>query len=451
MGFGCPICSEKLEKLPAEGQSRGRREGEVNISAAPCGHIFHSYCIQKWLTGNLASSKFCPCCRKDVPKLRCLSLFPTTYEESILDDSLSQEGGGPVVQCNHGETLTALKNQVQRMTQELEEGKKLYNLLSDDFQVLDDKLRQEKNSCDMWMMKAKQFESCEELARSKELKIKELSEQLKKYTYIEALVKGVERSVNDELPDFPPTKESIRSLLEMKHHLNKELRGVSKKFTEANEALEQTRKEKMKLRIQLEKKTNELNEYKHVLALQSGKIHNSSPEPGPSRLFNAETPQAFKSKRRLQEPLSDTIVSKHVNTPGVDADVDVFPSGIQYKKMKTTSTSRIKGGTTLLKKTAKSTKFGREVLSPVDATSTSASDVEKDQPCNRTINLSSSSSDVVIEHSDEDDDFINIRGSVPGAPLPIAAKRVKNLQEKAAKPVLGQSLLSRKKTFKPRS
>jgi len=38
---------------------------------------------------------------------------------------------------------------------------------------------------------------------------------------IEALVKGVERSVQEELSDFPPTAESIRSLLEMKHHLNK--------------------------------------------------------------------------------------------------------------------------------------------------------------------------------------------------------------------------------------
>ncbi|ODN04715.1 E3 ubiquitin-protein ligase TRAIP [Orchesella cincta] len=441
MGFGCPICSEKLEKLPAEAQSVGRRDGEVNIAAAPCGHMFHSYCIQKWLTGNLASSKLCPCCRKDVPKLRCLSLFPTAYEE---------KGGGPtVVQCNHGETLNTLKNQVQRLTQEQDEGKKLYDLLSDDYDVLNNKYRQEKNTSDMWMMKAKQFESYQDSARQYESKNHELSQQLKKYTYIEALVKGVERSVQEELSDFPPTAESIRSLLEMKHHLNKELRSTSKKLNDANEALENMRKDKIKNRMQIEKLQKDLSEVNHVLEIArvNGKIRSSSPQPGPSRLFNSETPKAFKSKRRLQEPLSDSIASKNANTPGLDSDVDVFPSGVKSKKMKTVS-SQAKNETSTRKKTTNPKKFDCGVLSPVGASQNDPSKSGKTSQSdkNTTIDLASDSADEMNVSSD-DSDFINIRGSVPGAPLPIAANRVRNLQEKASKPVLGQSVLTKKKTF----
>jgi len=59
---------------------------------------------------------------------------------------------------------------------------------------------------------------------------------------------------------------------------------------------------------------------------------------GSSRAFNAETPKAFKSKRRLQEPLSETFVKKTINnTPGVDSDVDVFPSA--FKKAKKVQTN----------------------------------------------------------------------------------------------------------------
>lgn len=69
-----------------------------------------------------------------MPKLRCLSLFPTSYDDSILDDSLSQAGadsGGPVIQpCNHAELITSLKNQVARLTNEVTEKGQLYDLLT---------------------------------------------------------------------------------------------------------------------------------------------------------------------------------------------------------------------------------------------------------------------------------------------------------------------------------
>lgn len=59
MRYICAICSESIEKSP------GGLEGDLkqstprllsNLSAAPCGHVFHSYCINKWMrSGHLES------------------------------------------------------------------------------------------------------------------------------------------------------------------------------------------------------------------------------------------------------------------------------------------------------------------------------------------------------------------------------------------------------------
>nr|CDS33414.2 traf interacting protein [Hymenolepis microstoma] len=58
--FGCPICQEKLNS------SYG-----VNISALPCGHVFHDDCIRRWL--NYRPS--CPHCRCQTDTVELLKLF----------------------------------------------------------------------------------------------------------------------------------------------------------------------------------------------------------------------------------------------------------------------------------------------------------------------------------------------------------------------------------------
>jgi len=64
-------------------------------------------------SGSIASSKQCPCCRKPVPSLRILPLFPNGYEESILEDPNSQGA----VQCDHSNFNITISNLRKQLTE----------------------------------------------------------------------------------------------------------------------------------------------------------------------------------------------------------------------------------------------------------------------------------------------------------------------------------------------
>jgi len=71
------------------------------------------------------------------------------------------------------------------------------------------------------------------------------------------------------------------SVLTLSYFINRELRSTSKKLTEANEALDTMRKDKMKYRMQRDKVSKDLSELQHVYEISrlNGKIRSSSPEP----------------------------------------------------------------------------------------------------------------------------------------------------------------------------
>ncbi|CAO1430623.1 unnamed protein product [Diamesa serratosioi] len=69
MNTECIICILKVS------------EGERNAHAAPCGHIFHHYCIVTWI----GKHSNCPCCRK---KLSTCDLVKLNWEkEDVEEDS----------------------------------------------------------------------------------------------------------------------------------------------------------------------------------------------------------------------------------------------------------------------------------------------------------------------------------------------------------------------------
>ncbi|KAM7540201.1 hypothetical protein Aperf_G00000033061 [Anoplocephala perfoliata] len=74
--FGCPICQEKLNSALG-----------VNISALPCGHVFHEDCIKRWLRCRPS----CPHCRNRSSPTSLLKLYfnYSTSETSVCDSSTS--------------------------------------------------------------------------------------------------------------------------------------------------------------------------------------------------------------------------------------------------------------------------------------------------------------------------------------------------------------------------
>jgi len=223
---------------------------------------------------------------------------------------------------------------------------------------------------------------------------------------------------------------------------------VSRKLAELQSSSESFRTEKMKLRVQYDKKVRELKELKQMLEVSrlTGGIHGTSPMAGPSSLNDSATPKGFRTKRRLQEPSFSNLLA-NVASPGVDDDVDLFPSGVKVKKtmIKTetkkpaavfkmdTNTKEKEGPSTSNSKYRKESKeaFPGE-LSPISLVSTPsiASQERKHVDLNSTITLDDSNAEAEFLLDLPDDDDFKIRGNVPGAPLPMGSNKMKRFEEK---------------------
>ena len=56
-----------------------------DISTTPCGHVFHTHCIEEWLENG---QNHCPQCRKDCTHNQIIKLY---FYESELEDNMIRE------------------------------------------------------------------------------------------------------------------------------------------------------------------------------------------------------------------------------------------------------------------------------------------------------------------------------------------------------------------------
>jgi len=131
MGFICAICSESVEKIPS-GVPDDQKRSRSNLSAGPCGHIFHSYCINKWMSSNVPSSNLCPNCRKCIPKASIVELYPDSYDDHSNPTSPSPEEKAKSEQFDRD--IASLKSKLHRVEADFKIQLSLYELLTQDHQ-----------------------------------------------------------------------------------------------------------------------------------------------------------------------------------------------------------------------------------------------------------------------------------------------------------------------------
>ncbi|KAI0248996.1 hypothetical protein BJV78DRAFT_1276346 [Lactifluus subvellereus] len=64
----CAICMDAIERPPEDVSGKSSRRGvraRASYSLAPCGHLFHTECLERWL----AIKNICPQCRRPLPPL----------------------------------------------------------------------------------------------------------------------------------------------------------------------------------------------------------------------------------------------------------------------------------------------------------------------------------------------------------------------------------------------
>jgi len=64
----CAICMESIDRPPEDASGKPIRRGvraRASYSLAPCAHLFHTECLERWL----AIKNICPQCRRPLPPL----------------------------------------------------------------------------------------------------------------------------------------------------------------------------------------------------------------------------------------------------------------------------------------------------------------------------------------------------------------------------------------------
>ena len=59
MNIACSLCIESFTS-------------RSDISSTPCGHVFHTYCIEAWMQNGQSN---CPQCRKDIKQSQIIKLY----------------------------------------------------------------------------------------------------------------------------------------------------------------------------------------------------------------------------------------------------------------------------------------------------------------------------------------------------------------------------------------
>ncbi len=116
----CSICFEDLiVHTPAVSRKNGQAHGasSSSLSAAPCGHVFHTRCVAKWLEGG-DSRGDCPQCRRPAETL--VRLFLAGDDQVGGDGHYSSINDGAV---GPRRDVAVMEDKLQMSQREVEESR----------------------------------------------------------------------------------------------------------------------------------------------------------------------------------------------------------------------------------------------------------------------------------------------------------------------------------------
>ncbi|CAG7687646.1 unnamed protein product [Allacma fusca] len=319
MSFSCPICSDSLARVPGDPSNT---EG-ARISCAPCGHLFHAFCIQKWLGGNLATSSQCPCCRVAIPRKKCLPLYPTVHEDSILDES----GDAGVGQCYHGPLLDDLRLKVQKLERELVQSTQLNNTLSEDYERNQRKLRSERIKYEQLLIKCKQMESLETYSEELKAKLNIAQGELNSLRAFQSVIESVRNDIEYKEQDYSLTRESLEDLKTIKAVLTRELKSARSTHKESLRVQDNLRVESRRAKNEIVKLKNDKEELENHVAILSMELGELQKKPVQDTFGKNSSPSLRPNRKRKSErdnELSNQVESCVGVSPEVDDDVMIF-------------------------------------------------------------------------------------------------------------------------------
>ena len=226
------------------------------LSSAPCGHVFHSNCIAKWLE---TGKDNCPQCRTKCKINQLRRIYFTEGVEattgSQLDTNVLQNRLDSLtfqVRCSDAEKKK-LQDQVNELT-----AHKL--AIKDDFKALEKKYNNNKDDCASYRNQVKILQGEKQRSKDAMRKAAELEEKLKKFETIEVSLKGTLPQMMDRLHSLNDYSDNARQLCEVAEQLKKELINKGSDVKQLAKSLQQKTNECITLKSKKDENVVKVNE-----------------------------------------------------------------------------------------------------------------------------------------------------------------------------------------------
>ena len=226
------------------------------LSSAPCGHVFHSNCIAKWLE---TGKDNCPQCRTKCKINQLRRIYFTEGVEatagSQLDSNVLQNRLDSLtfqVRCSDTEKKK-LQDQVNELT-----AHKL--AIKDDFKALEKKYNNSKDDCASYRNQVKILQGEKQRNKDAMRKAAELEEKLKKFETIEVSLKGTLPQMMDRLHSLNDYSDNARQLCEVAEQLKKELINKGSDVKQLAKSLQQKTNECITLKSKKDENVVKVNE-----------------------------------------------------------------------------------------------------------------------------------------------------------------------------------------------
>ena len=246
---------------------------ESGISATPCGHVFHTDCLAKWIE---SGQNICSHCRAEFQKKNIVKLFFSQNElglqqNEIIDD-ISEENQKLLQQANEAKSRELEASQkVEKIQTEMKALIKTQNEVIDDISEENQKLLKQANGAKFRDLEASQ--KVEKIQKDK-LELKALIKTLKN---VELNVKrNFNKDKQDMLEQIEKLKNEVTKLkLELKSNVElnvkrrfdkdkqgqKQIEGLKKEVTDLKSKLHKSKQDMLK---QIEESTESLKEELNV-------------------------------------------------------------------------------------------------------------------------------------------------------------------------------------------